>query len=216
VAAGNVRRGVVVIAAEPLFRAGLVATLQESFVVQGAASTAHAGQRLLTTFHPPLSVLVLTPALVDAAPEVASNMLIAGHPATATLVLLHEPDRSTVWLAGRNGARGIYDTMVEPAQLATILSQIADGEFAVQPSLVRFLVEGEPDAAENRSETALTERELMALQLLARGYTSKMIAGLLGTTPKAVDLTIERATRRLGASHRAQAIATAMRRGLLS
>ena len=36
------------------------------------------------------------------------------------------------------------------------------------------------------------------------------------TTPKAVDLTIERATRRLGASHRAQAIATAVRRGLLS
>jgi DNA-binding CsgD family transcriptional regulator len=63
---------------------------------------------------------------------------------------------------------------------------------------------------------ALTDRELDALRQLAGGHTSKEIALILGVTKTAVDHAIERATHRLGASHRAHAVAVAMRRGLLT
>ncbi|HEV2124697.1 MAG TPA: LuxR C-terminal-related transcriptional regulator [Chloroflexota bacterium] len=62
----------------------------------------------------------------------------------------------------------------------------------------------------------LTTRELLALQLVARGYTTTQIARMLDTTASAVDRAIEQAANRVGAAHRAEAVALAIRRGLIA
>lgn len=62
----------------------------------------------------------------------------------------------------------------------------------------------------------LTERDLLTLQLLARGYTNQQIARLLETTPSAVGHLVERVIKELGANHRAHAVAIAVRRGLIT
>lgn len=61
-----------------------------------------------------------------------------------------------------------------------------------------------------------TTRELLALQLVARGYTSTQIARLLNTTTDVVDLTLEQMVNRLGAVHRIEAVAIAIRLGLVA
>lgn len=62
---------------------------------------------------------------------------------------------------------------------------------------------------------ALTARELLLLQLLGRGCTSQQVAALLTTTPTLVDRLIERATKKLGATHWSHAVAIAQRQGLI-
>lgn len=62
---------------------------------------------------------------------------------------------------------------------------------------------------------ALTRREVEVLRLVANGKTSEEIAGDLRISKVTVKWHIGNAMRKLGASSRAEAVATAMRLGLL-
>ncbi|HEV2125571.1 MAG TPA: hypothetical protein VGW38_22695 [Chloroflexota bacterium] len=86
-----------------------------------------------------------------------------------------------------------------------------------QPYLPTSMRSHEHEAATGRdpAQPLLTARALLLLQLLARGYTSQQMAALLKTTPKLVDLLIERATHTLGTTDRAEAVAIAVRQGLI-
>jgi DNA-binding NarL/FixJ family response regulator len=164
-------------------------------------------------------VLVVDPPLPDASAGEALQRLAAEHPTTATLVLLQQPDPSTVRRACRLGARGVHDIAISDDTLRAALMRMDGGDVAMQPNLVRYLLEPDlpdGDGEANGSGASVPARELTVLQLLARGYTSKQIAPLLGTTSKAVDLLAERAARRLSAANRTEAVATALRRGLLT
>jgi DNA-binding NarL/FixJ family response regulator len=72
-----------------------------------------------------------------------------------------------------------------------------------------------PDASNVGSEQ-LAARELLTLQLLARGYSLAQIAALLGDTEKNVSATLASALRALGAATVTEAIATARRRDLIN
>jgi DNA-binding NarL/FixJ family response regulator len=205
-----------VAAAEPVFRAGLVSTLAGSFSILAEAGTVREGQQLLSMHRPALSVIVLAPAFADSSVEGACAALIERHPTSATVALIQAGEHEAVRLASQYGARGIYETSIDPAALCATLLRVAQGEYDIQPSLVRYVIHQRGASPGGGGPATLTPRELSALQLLARGYTSKQIALILRTSPKAVDLVVERATHRLGASHRTQAVAMAMRQGLVT
>ena len=220
-----ITRGVIVVAAEPLLRLGLTRAVEiiqaratPALVLHGAVDSARSAQKMMATMRSPVGVLVLDPPLRDVTLAGACAMLIQSQPAATVLVLLSSPDRLAVRLACRHGARGVYDTAIEVDQMQTVLGTLLAGGVSVQPSLVQFLVDGDSDedGPGKDGSNLLTERELVALQFLARGYTSKEIAVMAGATAKSVDLTIERASRRLGASHRAQAVAIAVKRRLIT
>ena len=187
------------------------------FIVLDAVGTVEAAERALATYRPPLSVLVLDPPLPGGTLDDACARLIRDNPSTAALVLLVRPEATLVRRACRSGARAVFGTDIRAEELSAVLRQIDEGDVVIQPPLVRFLVGGEPGSAHAAEETpTLNNRELTALQLLARGYTSKQIAPLLNSSAKAVDMTIERASRRLGAATRSQAVAIALRHGLIT
>ena len=205
---------VAVVAAESLFRLGLSAALSAGFTVV-SASTVSSARRLFSLHRPDRAVIALGLPFWDATLAETCAALIGPDLPTPVLALVRSDDSHAVQLAARHGACAIYDTLVTADRLRTLVLQLDREAPSVQPSLVRFLLEdGQTDGASPGA--TLRPRELAAVQLLARGYTSKQIAAALGSTAKAVDLLIERATRRLGASHRTQAVAVAARRGLLS
>lgn len=208
------RRSVVLIAAESLVRIGIAAALADTHAVL-QAGTAATGRRLLSIHQPDLAVVVLSPPLADATLEEACAALLGADHTTAALVLVRPEDGAAVRLAARYGAKAIHDTLIPMETLRALVTRLDSAPPTVQPSLMHFLLERDPGDG-SAPTVALRPRELAALQLLSRGYTSKQIADALGATPKAVDLLIERATQRLGASHRTQAVAIAARRGLLS
>jgi DNA-binding NarL/FixJ family response regulator len=210
------RTGVLVAAAEPLHRLGLTAALSDRFPVVAAVGTARAAAHAFASNKPPAAVLVLDPALPDAPLEQACASLIARQPATATLVLLREPTRHAVRLACRAGACGVHHIGIGEEQLCAALVQIAAGEAAIHPTLARHLVgtDGPPPGA--ATAPPLTRGQLNVMRLLVRGYSTKEIAVELSTSVTAVHHTIERAGQRLGAAHRAQAVALALERGLIA
>ncbi|MDQ0842435.1 helix-turn-helix transcriptional regulator [Streptomyces sp. V1I6] len=66
------------------------------------------------------------------------------------------------------------------------------------------------------STPRLTRRQREVLLLAANGNTNARIAAWLGVTPHSVAETLTVAYRRIGASDRAQAVAIALRLGLLA
>lgn len=189
----------------------------QPFVVLDAVGTVDAAERALAAYRPPLCVLVLDPPLRGGTVDEACTRLIAETPSTAALVLLVHPDATLVRRACQSGARAVFGTDIRADELSAVLRQIDEGGVVIQPPLVRYLVGGHTGGGESAPDApSLNNRELTALQLLARGYTSKQIAPLLNSSAKAVDMTIERAGRRLGAATRSQAVAIALRHGLIT
>jgi len=210
---------VVLIAAEPVTRAGLAQALADHFAVVGSADSVAAADKLLNNLSPALSVSVLDPELRDARFDEACARILNAHPAVRGLVLLHNPTLTRVRTAVQHGAHAVFDLSLTDEHLRNVLLDIERGAVRVAPALLPHLLDqhmrGEGTSALG-GDDALTEREHNALSLIAQGYTSKAIANLVGVSVKAVDMAVERATRRLRAAHRAHAVAIAVRDGLVS
>jgi DNA-binding CsgD family transcriptional regulator len=71
-----------------------------------------------------------------------------------------------------------------------------------------------PDDA--RRLEALSARERQVLALIARGKSAKSIGLILAIAPRTVNLHSASITRKLGAGNRLQAVAIAVRAGLLA
>jgi len=68
---------------------------------------------------------------------------------------------------------------------------------------------------EHKTETPLSKRESEILQKVAYGSTTKQVARELGISPHTVKTHLERIFEKLGANDRAQAVAIALRQGLV-
>lgn len=66
------------------------------------------------------------------------------------------------------------------------------------------------------SQLRVTARELEILALVARGFGNRNIAAALNLTENTIKTHLQICFRKLGASNRAEAIAVALTRGLLS
>ncbi|MBI3785529.1 MAG: response regulator transcription factor [Deltaproteobacteria bacterium] len=114
----------------------------------------------------------------------------------------------------RSGADG-YVLKSSPVDLLlTGIRRVAAGEGHIDPSLqsdVIRLLQREP--AEVDAE--LTTREIEALKLAANGLSNEEIGATTGQSVETVKLRFRRSFRKLGAVDRANAVAVAMRRGLI-
>lgn len=205
---------VLVAASEPLFGAGIATALQHRSLDVTLAATVADAAEVLDAVCPLWSVLVLDPPFPDAPSEHACAALIAPFERTIAVVLFRGKSRETVHAACRYGARGLLETSVDSGRLAAALDRVAGGEIVVDAALIPDVVDAHA-VEEPAPQPALTENELAALRLVAEGQTSKEIAQKLRTTAGAVDHALERAAERLNATHRAHAVAQAIRFGLL-
>jgi DNA-binding NarL/FixJ family response regulator len=213
----DTRLGVLVLASQSLFGAGVVAKLEPPFVVVAVAQSGAQAAQLLARHRPPLSIMVLTPPLSDMTLEAVSVALIEVYSETSTLVLMQNPDYREVRLVYQHGARGIYETTINEEKLLEVLLQIHSGRLAIHPSLARYLTRADLESkVAGTGRQYLRPRERQILQLVAEGYTSSQIGEQLTITTKTVEVTIERAMRRLEARNRTHAVILALRLGLLA
>ena len=89
-----------------------------------------------------------------------------------------------------------------------------EGKAVIHPTLTRAFIE-EAQYVDNRSDTPLSRRESQILQKVAYGATTKEVAHDLGISPHTVKTHLERIFEKLGANDRAQAVAIALRKGLV-
>jgi DNA-binding NarL/FixJ family response regulator len=106
------------------------------------------------------------------------------------------------------GARGYLLKNMPPSELVQVIRQVHAGKKRVPPELAAQL-------AEHISDDNLTAREVEVLQQVGGGNRNRDIAELLHISEETVKVHVKHIMDKLGAKDRTQAIAIAVRRGII-
>ncbi|MGZ4108649.1 MAG: response regulator [Actinomycetota bacterium] len=145
----------------------------------------------------------------------AARAIRQASPDTKVILVTVDESRASISEAIQAGVSGYLlkdtsaDELVNAARLAV------EGKAVIHPQLTRAFIE-EVQTAEKRGDAAaLSRREKEILQKVAYGATTKEVAHDLGISPHTVKTHLERIFEKLGANDRAQAVAIAIRTGLV-
>jgi DNA-binding NarL/FixJ family response regulator len=106
------------------------------------------------------------------------------------------------------GARGYLLKSMPPRELVEVVRQVHAGKKRVPAEVAAQL-------AEHLSDEALTAREVDVLRHIAGGNRNRDIADILFISEETVKVHIKHVMEKLGASDRTQAVAIAVRRGII-
>jgi DNA-binding NarL/FixJ family response regulator len=106
------------------------------------------------------------------------------------------------------GARGYLLKNMPPNEILDVIRQVHAGKRRVPPEIAAQL-------AEHMSDEELTAREVEVLRKIAGGNRNKDIADLLCISEETVKVHVKHIMDKLGAKDRTQAIAIAVRRGII-
>lgn len=106
------------------------------------------------------------------------------------------------------GARGYLLKSMPPKELVEAIRQVHAGKKRIPPELAAQL-------AEHLGDESLTEREVEVLRHVAGGNRNRDIAEQLFISEETVKVHIKHIMEKLGASDRTQAVAIAVRRGII-
>ena len=108
----------------------------------------------------------------------------------------------------RAGARGYMLKSMPPGELLAGIREVHAGRKRIPPEVAAQL-------AEHMGEEALTTRELEVLQQVAGGNRNRDIAGRLFIAEETVKVHVKHIMEKLGARDRTEAVAIALRRGII-
>jgi DNA-binding NarL/FixJ family response regulator len=131
-------------------------------------------------------------------------------PGTKVVVYTAEADELVVRDSLEAGAAGIVLKEAPLADLLRALETIATGRAYIDPGLARL--NGQHGATPSRP---LTAREIDVLRLLAEGLSHEEIGSRLCISSETVRTHVRKASDRLGAATRTQAVAMALRGGII-
>ena len=154
-------------------------------------------------------------ALVDyRMPRLAGEELItalrAAAPDMRIAVYTADADDALVQEALAAGAAAILLKEAPLGDLVRALEAILAGRSYLDPALAQIV-----HARQRAARTTLTEREVDVLRLLAEGLSHDEIGCRLSISPETVRTHVRKACDRLNAATRTQAVATALRQGLI-
>jgi DNA-binding NarL/FixJ family response regulator len=132
----------------------------------------------------------------------------ARFPDAAVVILTTYDTDDDIDLALRAGAKAYLLKDVSPQELVACVRAVRDGRTWVSPSVAGKL-------AQRVTSIQLTAREMTVLRLLAAGNSNRQIADALGITDGTVKIHAAHLFAKLGVTSRTEAIATAVRRGLV-
>ena len=198
----------------PIVHDGVAAALNRTPDVRlvDAAERVEAAIEALPRANPDVILLDVRLYGADGLSSIAS--LLAARPAARIIVFSAYDLDEYVFGAMRLGARGYVLKGTPGAELVTAIRRVHAGESYVSPALSARLVE-QLQPRSRRSRT-LTARELMVLRLVASGLSNRDIAAALSITERTVKFHVTAILNRLGADNRTQAVALAVRRGILN
>jgi two-component system response regulator DegU len=146
---------------------------------------------------------------IEATKEIRDAM-----PETKVILFTVEESRAAIADAIRAGVSGYLLKDVSAGELIQAAKLALEGKAVIHPTLTRAFIE-EVQYVEQRPETPLSRRESQILQKVAYGATTKEVAHDLQISPHTVKTHLERIFEKLGANDRAQAVAIALRKGLV-
>src|SRR3990170_1773607 len=145
----------------------------------------------------------------------ATKAIRAASPETRVILFTVDESRASISEAIQAGVSGYLLKDADADELVNAARLALEGKAVIHPALTAAFIE-EVQLAEKRVESPpLSKREKEILQKVAYGATTKEVAHDLGISPHTVKTHLERIFEKLGANDRAQAVAIAIRSGLV-
>jgi DNA-binding NarL/FixJ family response regulator len=203
---------VLVVDDHPVVRQGLVAILrwEKDLELVGDAADGLEAVQMILQHHPDVVLLDLRlPHLsgIEVMKQVRSQGL-----QTRFLVLTTYDTDEYIAPALAAGAQGYLLKDAEPEELSRAIRSLMRGGAALEPKVAARLL-GQFSDEDPREE--LSARELEVLKLLATGGSNKAIGLQLGLSENTVKTHISHIFAKLEVQSRAEAVSTAMQRGLI-
>jgi DNA-binding NarL/FixJ family response regulator len=203
---------VLIVDDHPVVREGVAAVLERERDIEIVASAAAVdeGLRLAARFHPDVILLDVRMPGGDTLDDVQAF----AREGRGVLVFTAYDADNDVFRAIRGGAKGYLLKGTPAAEIAHAIRQVHAGESYLSPRIAAKLVKG---VTEPRARTGLlSPRERGVLRLVAAGLSNRQIGETLSISERTVKFHVTAIFNKLGADNRAQAVALAAERGLLS
>ena len=190
---------------------------QPDLEVVGNADDGRSGVELCRRTNPDVALMDIRMPDMDGIE--ATGLINADKSITTKVLVLTTFDLDEyVYSAMRAGASGFLLKDTPAAELADAVRVIAEGNALLAPSVTKRLIEEfakQPEANNGHAELPddLTERELEALRLLARGMSNREIAAEMFVGEATVKTHVSRLLTKLGVRDRVQAVVLAYESG---
>jgi len=192
----------------PLLREGIAAVInsQPDMLMIADAASGQDGIQQFRKHRPDVTLMDLR--LPDMGGVDTTVAILAEFPEARIIMLTTFEGDVEIQRALEAGARGYMLKSMPPKDLVEVIRQVHAGKKRIPPQLAARL-------AEHMSDEALTVRELEVLRQIAEGNRNRDIGEKLFITEETVKVHIKHIMEKLGASDRTQAIAIAIRRGII-
>lgn len=181
--------------------------------VVGRAGSLERAAALIPDVRP--DVLLLDHRLPDGDGVAAIPRLRALRPSMAVVVLTASAAEHVMVAAIEAGVAGFVSKTRGLGELTAAVRAAAAGEAVVSPEMLSRLLPRLQRARPGAARASLTEREREVLDLVAEGLTNAAIADRLTVSVHTVRNHVANLSAKLGASSKLEALAIAVREGLL-
>ncbi len=192
----------------PMIRAGLTLTIspEPDMTVVGSASTGREGLEQYRQHQPDITLMDLR--MPEMGGVEAIRTIRAEFPSAKIIVLSTYQGDEDIFRALEAGAVTylLKDTLAE--KMVGIIREVAGGGRPILPEVAQRMTE-------RMFQAALTNREIEVLQLVARGMRNKEIAAELRISEETVQGHVKNILAKLSVHDRTEAVAVAIRRGIV-
>jgi DNA-binding NarL/FixJ family response regulator len=205
---------VLIVDDHPVTRGGLRTALSTSDEVEivGEASSGEEAVERVSELAP--DVVFMDVRMPGMGGIEATRIIREDNPKTKVILFTVDESRQVISDAIQAGVSGYLLKDVSAQELVNAARLALEDKAVIHPSLTRAFIE-EVQYVDRRPDAPLSRRETEILQMVAYGSTTKEVAHDLGISPHTVKTHLERIFEKLGANDRAQAVAIAIRKGLV-
>jgi len=192
----------------PLIREGIATIIndQPDMVMVSQASTGAEAIKQFRAHRPDVTLMDLR--LPDLSGIDAMMAIRAEFPEARIIMLTTFDGDVEIQRSLQSGARGYLLKNMPPSEMVHVIRQVHAGKTRVPPEVASNL-------AEHMGEESLSPREIDVLRQIAGGNRNRDIGELLFISEETVKVHVKHIMDKLGAKDRTQAVAIAVRRGIV-